>query len=299
MLSAQDYVGRYAPSPTGPLHLGSLLAALASYLEARSRGGCWRLRIDDLDTPRVVPGAADRIIDTLAAYGLEGDGEPLYQSTREAAYRSAVSRLRRTGYAFDCGCTRREALAGPVGPEGPIYPGTCRNGLPPGRLARSVRSRVMPGRVALVDRVQGSISQDLTRAVGDFVIRRADGITAYQLATVIDDAFQGVTDVVRGADLLYSTPRQMYLQRCLGLPQPGYAHVPVLVDTSGQKLGKSTGALALGSTQRAAELSRCLTWLGQVPPEAMATWAVADVIAWAVEHWRPGQIPSVATLSVD
>lgn len=292
------YVGRYAPSPTGPLHLGSLFAALASYLDARSQGGRWLLRIDDLDTPRVVPGAAERLIDTLAAYGLESDDQPLYQNDRRQAYRSAVDQLCRDDRAFACGCTRREAQAGPMGPEGPIYSGTCRNGLPAGREARSIRSRVGPGRLHLSDRVQGAITQDLAEAVGDFVIRRADGIAAYQLATVLDDAAQGVTEVVRGADLLYSTPRQIHLQRCLGLPEPGYAHVPVLVDANGCKLSKSNGALALSPTRRAADLYRCLKWLGQTPEAGLESCGVADVIDWATAHWQPTLIPSVATLPI-
>lgn len=291
-------MGRYAPSPTGPLHLGSLFAALASYLDARSRGGRWLLRIDDLDTPRVVPGAAERLIDTLAAYGLESDDEPLYQNDRRQAYRSAIEQLCRDGRAFACGCTRREARAGPIGPEGPIYPGTCRNGLPAGREARSIRSRVTPGRLHLSDRVQGAITQDLSEAVGDFVIRRADGIAAYQLATVVDDAFQGVTEVVRGADLLYSTPRQIYLQRSQGLAEPGYAHVPVLVDANGRKLSKSNGALALSPTRRAMDLCRCLKWLGQTPCDGLEKASVADVMAWAIEHWQPALIPPVVTLAI-
>jgi len=300
VLSLFPYVGRFAPSPTGPLHLGSLLTALASFLDARSCGGRWLIRIDDLDTPRVVEGAERLILDTLASYGLVHDEPIVRQSTRSEAYGKAVWSLIAENRAFHCGCTRREAQTGPVGDEGPIYPGTCREGLGPGRTARSVRSRVTPDPVVFMDRVQGLFEQYLVRAIGDFVIRRADGIAAYQLATVVDDAFQGVTDIVRGADLLSSTPRQLRLYQDLGLAVPrSYAHIPILVDTYGEKLGKSTGALALTADDRHGDLVCCLTWLGQVPPASLARASVGEIIAWGVAHWDPARIPRVSTLSVD
>lgn len=288
-------VGRYAPSPTGPLHFGSLIAALASFCQAKAQGGLWRLRIDDLDTPRVVEGADRAIIDTLWSFGFEYDGPVMYQSARSAAYAEAIAELKHGYRAFDCACTRREARSGPEGIEGPIYPGTCRHRLPPGRQARSVRLAVEADTISICDLIQGEYSQNLARDVGDFVIRRADGITAYQLATVIDDAAQGVTEIVRGIDLLSSTPRQLWISRCLGIAaQPRYAHIPLVVDEVGEKLGKSTGALALDTQQRAALLVECLMLLGQQPPAGLARQPVSSVLAWAVNHWQLAAIPCQA-----
>lgn len=287
-----ETVGRYAPSPTGPLHFGSLIAALASFCQARGQGGLWLLRIDDLDRPRVVLGADRDILETLAAFGLHHDGPVLYQSGRSLAYDGAIACLREKALAFDCGCTRREAQSGPQGSEGPIYPGTCRDGLSAGRSARSVRLRVDSEVVEVSDRFQGRYTQNLETDIGDFVIRRADGIAAYQLATVVDDVEQGVTDVVRGADLLSSTPRQIRIHRCLGLPVPTYGHVPVIVDAAGEKLGKSTGALALDPSMRQAQLVECLALLGQAPPESLVSRSVAGVIRWAIDNWEPGAVPS-------
>lgn len=284
-------VGRYAPSPTGPLHFGSLVAALASYCHARGQGGRWLLRIDDLDQPRVVPGADRHICETLTAFGLKHDGAVVYQSQRRQAYDEAVACLRASSAAFDCGCTRREAQSGPRGSEGPIYPGTCRDGLPPGRRARSVRLRVEASCIELRDRFQGHYAQDLSADVGDFVIRRADGITAYQLATVLDDAAQGVTEVIRGADLLSSTPRQIWIHRCLGLAEPAYGHIPIIVDPSGDKLGKSTGALALDPARRQEQLHECLALLGQAPPASLLSRSVDGLVRWAVDNWNADKVP--------
>src|ERR1043165_1007251 len=227
-------IGRFAPSPTGPLHFGSLVAALASWLDARAGGGRWLVRIEDLDRPRVKAGAADEILGTLAALGLDWDGEVIFQSRRTALYERAVSRLVGT---YLCGCTRREIADSAVSlaaDGAQVYPGTCRGGLPAGKNARALRVRV-EGNVSFADRVQGTLTQDLEREVGDFVLRRADGQFAYQLAVVVDDADQAISDVVRGADLLESTPRQIYLQRLLGLPTRRYLHEPVAVDSRGEK----------------------------------------------------------------
>lgn len=290
-------VGRYAPSPTGPLHFGSLVAALASFCQARGQGGLWRLRIDDIDRPRVVPGAAPAVLRTLARYGLRHDGPVLYQSSRDPAYARAVAYLKAAGQAFDCGCTRREAHVGAMGLEGPIYPGTCRAGLPPGRCPRSVRMAVTAGEIGFVDGVQGRYGQDLARDIGDFVIRRSDGVYAYQLATVVDDAAQGVDEVVRGADLLSSAPRQIGLQRALGLARPRYAHVPVVVNESGEKLGKSTGALALDGCRQATELTACLALLGQRPPPGLGKRSVAGVLRWALDNWSLAAVPARTALT--
>lgn len=295
---AERYVGRFAPSPSGALHLGSLVAALASYLQARAQGGCWLLRIDDVDTPRVKTGADRLILEALERFGLRWDGQPLYQSARRSVYAGALDELKASGHAFDCGCTRREAQSGPIGLEGPIYPGTCRAGIPGDRAPRSVRFRVGADAPAFQDRVQGYRHQSLGRDIGDFVIRRADGITAYQLATVLDDAAQGVTEVVRGADLLSSTPRQIALQGALGLATPGYAHLPVLLDTAGEKLSKSTFAAALTADAPAGQLHRCLVLLGQQPPHSLAHASIGRVLRWATDNWSLAAVPAAVKLGV-
>jgi glutamyl-Q tRNA(Asp) synthetase len=243
-------VGRFAPSPTGPLHLGSLVAAVGSWLFARSRGGEWLVRLEDLDVQRVVPGSEAEILEALRRYGLHWAGDPVRQSERTRLYEEAIGRLRQGGHLYDCGCSRadlRRIASAPLpGPGGePVYPGTCRGGLAAGRPLRACRFRVPPGEIGFVDRVHGEVSQDLEREVGDFVVRRVDGSFAYQLAVVVDDAEQGVTQVVRGADLLGSTARQIALQRALGLPTPEYAHVPLVLGPDGDKLGKRNGALPL------------------------------------------------------
>ena len=243
-------IGRFAPSPTGPLHLGSLVAAMASWLDVRAHAGRWLVRIEDLDVPREVTGAAQAILAALDAFGFRADAPVAYQSRREALYAAAFDRLRSAGLIYSCGCTRREIEAavprasGGAGHAG-VYPGTCRHGLPAGRVARAWRLRVPAGTTTLVDRAAGVLHQDVEREVGDFVVRRADGLWAYQLAVVVDDADQGVTHVVRGADLLDSTPRQQVLQDALGLPHPVTLHVPLVLDRSGAKLSKSDGAVSL------------------------------------------------------
>lgn len=278
--------GRFAPSPTGALHLGSLLAAVGSYLAARATGGRWLLRIDDLDTPRVVAGAADGILRSLEAHGLFWDGEALWQSRRSDAYREALEQLRHAGHLYPCACTRSELAAiAHTGADGPVYPGVCLAGMPSGRAARAWRLRVPAGEVRFDDAVQGCVTQDVVREVGDFVLQRADGLTAYQLATVVDDAFQGVTQVVRGADLLSSTPRQILLQRCLGLPTPAYAHLPLLVDATGAKLGKQTAAPALDVDRASDNVCRVLTALSLDPPRDLRGAAPARLLEWAKNDW--------------
>ena len=269
-------VGRFAPSPTGPLHLGSLVAALGSWLFARSKGGRWLVRMEDLDTPRVVPGAADDILRTLERFGLTWDGAVVFQSRRLALYDSAFEDLLRRQEVYACACSRadlaRAASAPSRGEEGgAIYPGTCRPGLPPGKTARAFRFRVPPDLFTFKDLLFGPISENLQSSVGDFVIKRADGPYAYQLAVVVDDAAQGVTEVVRGADLLDSTARQIALQRALSLPTPAYAHLPLVVGPDGKKLGKRDGALALDTLDDArvrAALGFALNALGQEPAES-------------------------------
>ena len=271
------YVGRFAPSPTGPLHFGSLVAALASWLDARAARGRWLLRIEDLDAPRTHPGAADAILRTLEALGLSWDGPVLYQSLRTARYELALQALQ--GHTYWCGCTRREIADSSIGvaPDGAqIYPGICRNGRPGGKPARALRLRTRREEIAFEDRVQGLQRQSVGREVGDFVLYRADGQFAYQLAVVVDDCEQGVTDVVRGADLLGSTARQIYLQRLLGYPTPRYLHVPVAVNAAGEKLSKQTGAQPVDLARRDELIRRALAFLGQPPTgdldEAVAQW---------------------------
>ncbi len=275
-------VGRFAPSPTGPLHFGSLVAAVGSYCLARRAGGRWLLRMEDLDTPRVVPGAAEEILRTLEAFGFDWDGEVVWQSRRGSAYEAALERLRQRGLLFDCGCSRKEIFASAphAGEEGPVYPGTCRAGVGSGRRPRALRLRVPAQQVAFADGLFGPQEQHLASAVGDFVLRRADGLFAYQLAVVVDDAESGVTQVVRGADLLSSTPRQIYLQACLDYPHPQYVHLPLVLGADGEKVSKRHGALAAAGGDLGRNLWLALRFLGQTVPEGLRSAPPAEVLAW-------------------
>ena len=291
------YTGRFAPSPSGPLHQGSAVAAVASYLDARAHGGRWLLRLEDLDTPRNVPGATDVILQQLTALGMHWDDDVMVQSARLAAYEAAFESLRGANLVYPCGCTRREIadsvlrLQG-LFPEGERpYPGTCRNGVPPGRTALSWRLRVPEGVVRFEDRWVGSVLQDVAQAVGDFVIRRADGVWAYQLAVVVDDAAQGVTHIVRGADLLGSTARQRVLAGILGYPLPSVLHVPLVTDASGQKLSKQNGAAAIDIAQPLAVLDQAWRALGFEP---LAARSVGEFWILATRIW--GEDPRHANL---
>jgi glutamyl-Q tRNA(Asp) synthetase len=276
------YVGRFAPSPTGPLHFGSLVAALASWLDARAAGGRWLVRIEDLDAPRIQPGAAQDMLRVLAQLGLNWDGEVTYQSARSARYDGALRAL--DGSTYWCGCTRREIADSSLGlaaDGAQIYPGTCRHAIVPGKAPRALRLRTPRELISFADRVQGPQQQALARDVGDFVLYRADGQYAYQLAVVVDDAEQGVTDVVRGADLLDSTPRQIYLQRLLGYATPRYLHVPAAVNAAGEKLSKQTGAAPISPGTDV--LRRALAFLGQ---------RETDDLRQAPRNWNPALIPA-------
>ncbi len=298
---ASVYRGRFAPSPTGPLHLGSLVAAVGSYLDARTQGGEWLLRMEDVDTPRNVPGAADDILKTLAAFGFEWDGPVLYQSARFDAYVEALAQLKRSGKAYGCACSRKEIADSATRPAvdgGLAYPGLCRDGLPPGRAARAWRLRVNDDEIEFDDRVQVRIAQHLETDVGDFVLLRADGLFAYQLAVTVDDEFQRISQVVRGADLLASTPRQIWLQHCLGFATPAYAHLPVAANAAGEKLSKQTLARALAVDQAAAELVWALNFLGQPAPAELARARLAEVWAWALENWSFAAIPRCRAITV-
>jgi len=287
------YVGRFAPSPTGPLHAGSLVAAVASWLDARAAGGRWLLRMEDLDFPRCEPGAADTILRQLDAYGLVWDDDVLVQSQRDDAYAAALAALQKLGAVYPCACTRSQLAAAPRNHEGEIiYPGTCRNGLAAGAIARAWRVRVPDVSTCFVDRIQGELQQNLAHEVGDFIVKRADGLFAYQLAVVVDDAFQGITHVVRGADLLWNTPRQIYLQTLLGLPTPSYAHVPLVTNAAGQKLSKQTRASALPETGRGTVMAHALAVLGHAPPAELAGTEPAEQLAWAAVHWQIENVPT-------
>ena len=288
------YIGRFAPSPTGPLHAGSLVAALASWLDARAHGGRWLLRIEDVDTPRCVPGADRLIVAQLAACGLVPDDPPLWQSTRGALYQAALDRLVALGWVYPCSCTRRDIelaleARGTPRPRGGelIYPGTCRDGLQ-GREARAMRMRTSLGPseaespIEWFDRRLGTQRQRLADAVGDFVLKRADGLWAYQLAVVVDDAAQGITDVVRGEDLADNTPRQILLQRALGLPTPRYLHTPLVLGANGEKLSKQNGAAALDLREPLAALRAAAQALGL----AVDANEVLAFLAHATAAWR-------------
>ena len=298
---APRYRGRYAPSPTGPLHFGSLVAALASCCDARAAAGQWLLRIEDVDLPRTRPDAESAILAALERYGFAWDGEVVRQSARTALYAEALARLRARGTVYECACSRRELEAAPSGAGGErVYPGTCRDGIPAervGRTQRAWRVRVDAASIAFRDRLQGPQRQDLGRDVGDFVVRRADGLYAYQLAVVVDDALQGVTHVVRGADLLASTPRQILLQRLLGYAPVAYLHVPIAINATGEKLSKQTHAAPLPGHALPVLLA-AWRFLGQPPPEGSAAPAsVAEFWSWAIAAWNPARLPPTAMLA--
>jgi glutamyl-Q tRNA(Asp) synthetase len=297
--SSAPYRGRFAPSPTGPLHFGSLVAALGSYLDARANGGQWLLRIEDVDAPRTLPGAADDILRTLEAFGFEWDGEVVVQRDRLDCYHAALVRLQLDGHTYPCACSRSEiATAAQVAAidGGPVYPGTCRAGLGAGRAARAWRLRVPDREFCFVDRVQGESRQNLAHEVGDFVLLRADGQYAYQLAVVVDDAAQGVNAVVRGVDLLASTARQIWLQQCLGVPTPSYAHLPVVVNALGEKLSKQTLARAVLPADGSALLARALTFLGHTAPAEVRELPVAGFWRWAIANWSIARVPAVRAI---
>lgn len=287
------YIGRFAPSPTGLLHIGSLLTALASYADARANGGRWLVRMEDLDPPREMAGAADHILRTLAAFGFEWDGEVAYQSRRYHLYEAALGRLKDADLVYPCYCSRKDwQAAAAVGADGFVYNGRCRKAAdrPDGQGKTPAWRIITPeADIGFSDGIVGCYTQNLRRDIGDFVLLRADGFWAYQLAVVADDAEQGITHVVRGQDLLVSTPRQIYLQQCLGFPTPHYAHLPLLVNQSGQKWSKQTLAPALDPARAEALLRQVMACL-KLPP-APEVDKPQDLLAWAVQHWQPAAIP--------
>jgi len=313
MNAASRYRGRFAPSPTGPLHFGSLVAAVASYLDAKHHHGTWLVRMEDLDTPRCIAEAADSILRTLAAFGLHSDEAVLYQSQRSSAYDEALQYLQTINAVYPCCCTRREIADSAMhGIEGLVYPGTCRDSIPAGHGSNACRLRTdyhyrhsrtggndeaqgVAGVVAFDDAVQGHIKQNLETEIGDFVVKRADGLFAYQLAVVVDDALQGITNVVRGADLLISTPRQIYLQRLLGLTTPAYMHLPVAVNEAGEKLSKQTLAAPVNTSNTVATMCRILEFLQQQPPDDLLKCNTSTVLNWAVQNWNTTKFSGIQT----
>ena len=300
-MADSEVIGRFAPSPTGPLHFGSLVAALGSYLFARSVGGHWLLRIDDLDQPRVIPGMADDIQRTLESLGFTWDGDPVWQSRRSETYQAALERLKETGRIYSCGCSRSEIARIATAPHGKgdelAYPGICRSGIADGKEPRAVRIRVVEEPVCFSDGIAGEQCQNLAEVCGDFVVRRADGLFAYHLATVVDDATAGVNQVVRGADLLFSTPRQIYLQKLLGICQPDYFHLPLVSAPDGAKLSKRDNAVSLAANRNlsidgGALLLAALGFLGQPTADLPVKAAPAEILRQATVNFAPEKIPA-------
>jgi len=289
-----QYVGRFAPSPTGPLHFGSLLTAVASYLQAKSRSGWWLLRVEDIDPPRQQEGAIDEILTALERYGFEWDGPVTYQSDNAARHHQVVAELQAAGLAYPCSCSRRDLATAKQGPLGAIYPGTCRNGCQGDEFAVRVRTNDAP--IEFVDALQGTQCQRLESESGDFVIRRRDGLIAYHLAVVIDDFDQGISEIIRGIDLLDSTPRQIHLQRLLDYRTPAYLHIPVAENAEGQKLSKLTGAPAIPLENINRTLVTALEALGQQPPPELAMSSLDDIWVWSIKHWQPTVLADQAAI---
>lgn len=304
--NSQIYRGRFAPSPTGPLHFGSLITAVGSYLQARNQGGEWLVRMEDIDPPREQPGAADAILRALEAYQLDWDGPVRYQSDRSEAYIAALDQLQKQGDSFPCSCSRRSIAEANQHSKANyknkhmsmIYPGTCRTGLPDGTTARTVRVRVPAETDRFFDTLQGKVETPLQTMVGDFVVKRADGLFAYHLAVIVDDADQNISEIVRGSDLLSSTPPQRHLQACLGYSPPTYCHLPIVTNTRGQKLSKQTYAAAIDVKNPTPVLIKALTFLGQQPDSKLVDATPADILTWATSHWDIQKVPHQASIAI-
>jgi len=293
------YRGRFAPSPTGPLHFGSLVAAVASHLQALVAGGDWLLRIEDIDPPREIEGAAEQIIESLAAHGFQWSGSVLYQRHNQQNFDAISRSLLDSDLAFACSCSRAQIRkTARMGAVGPIYPGTCRDKIDLKHGPHSIRVRTMHEHISFEDALQGQIDCELDEDIGDFIIRRKDGLIAYSLAGALDDHAQGITEVVRGMDLLHFTPAQIFLQRLLGLRTPDYMHVPIAVTEAGDKLSKQTGARPLDNRQPANNLFRCLEFLRQAPPPALRTEPVEAIWSWARSHWEPRKLANCRKIPI-
>jgi glutamyl-Q tRNA(Asp) synthetase len=286
------YRGRFAPSPTGLLHFGSLVAAVGSYLEAKSRQGEWMVRIENLDPSREIAGISEKILNTLQVLGMEWDGEVVYQKQRYKAYQTALAVLERQHLIYPCVCSRKEIADSTItGIDGPIYPDTCRGRFLHDGCHGARRIRTDNRQILFEDTLQGRVLQRLHSDIGDFVLRRADGVFAYQLAVVVDDAEQGITHVVRGRDLLNSTSRQIYLQQLLGYSTPSYLHLPVVANAQGTKLSKQTCATPIDVSDPMPQLMTAVRFLGQTPPAELIRSNVSTFWKWATENWKPGRIP--------
>jgi glutamyl-Q tRNA(Asp) synthetase len=294
------YIGRFAPSPTGPLHFGSLVAAVASYCEAKTNQGKWLLRIEDLDKPREAKGAANTILRQLEAYGFEWDDNVLYQSQRSNYYADVLATLSNSDLIYPCTCTRKEIAdsSNNIGIEGVIYPGTCLNQPIKVNVPQAWRIKTSLQTISFNDAIQGKISQNIRQDIGDFILKRADCLFAYQLAVVVDDAAQGITHIVRGADLLDSTPRQIYLQQILNYPQPSYAHVPVVCNEAGEKLSKQTLASPLDTSKTEINLIQALNFLGQAVPKNLANEDKNTIWLWAYDNWQLSKISKTKSLQL-
>jgi glutamyl-Q tRNA(Asp) synthetase len=294
----KTYLGRFAPSPTGPLHFGSLVTAVASYCDAKANDGKWLLRMEDLDKPREQAGASDMILRQLEGFGFEWDSEVSYQSQRSDLYAEALKLLQNKDLTYPCTCTRKEIVDSTIshGIEGVVYPKTCLQHAVKTNIEAAWRIKTPAEKIAYIDTIQGKISQTLSQDVGDFILKRADGLFAYQLAVVVDDAAQNISNVVRGADLLDSTPRQMYLQQLLNLPTPDYAHVPVASNTAGEKLSKQTRAQPISTSLARHQLFDALVFLGQQPPAAIKNATLGEAWRWAIANWGVLHVPKLRSI---
>lgn len=281
------YIGRFAPSPTGPVHFGTLIAAVGSYLQAKKNKGEWLIRMEDVDIKRKVDGADSDILKTLEAFGFEWDGKIIYQSEQTVHYEQALEQLISQALIFPCLCSRKQLAKS----KSTIYPGTCRSRQLPEKNEHALRLLSKDTSINFNDAVMGRHSQNIKRQCGDFVIRRRDGLFSYQLAVVVDDAREGISEIVRGADLLDSTPRQIYLQQLLNYPTPDYCHLPLAVDNSGNKISKSAGATKIDRQRKEQMLVSALAFLGQKPAEDLARSSITDIWSWAVKHWDITQVP--------
>lgn len=284
----QPYIGRFAPSPTGPVHFGTLIAAVGSYLQAKKNNGNWLIRMEDVDTTRKVAGSDKEILNTLEAFGFEWDDEIIYQSQQTAHYQSALEQLLSQSLLFPCVCSRKQLAE----TSSNIYPGTCRNRKLPEENEHALRLLARDVTIVFSDIVMGKQSQNIAQQCGDFVIKRRDALFAYQLAVVVDDALQGITEIVRGSDLLDSTPRQIYLQQLLAYPIPDYCHLPLAIDKQGNKIGKSENATRVDIKYRERLICEVLTFLGQNPPFDLTGSSIDDIWSWAVKHWDISQVPA-------
>ena len=285
------YIGRFAPSPTGPLHFGSLLAALASYLDARANQGKWLMRVEDLDPLREPVGSADHILQQLQDLGMDWDDEVLYQSSRLDAYEEVLHKLQEDGLCYTCDCTRPQ-----IREMGLVYNGSCRERAAPPEVPYAQRLKTDALEIGFDDEIQGHFAQQLESEVGDFVIRRKDELFAYQLAVVVDDEFQNITHVVRGWDLLDSTPRQIYLQRVLDYQEMSYAHIPIIVDEKGQKLSKQSFAPSIETDRASQAIYKALTFLGQAPPTEIEKESPKSQLQWAIGNWESQGVAKVGNL---